>query len=814
MPLFTASRLFGAALFFAASTYCVVSYSSFAYYQFLAPGVVRWPAQFAAISHYLYWFWLLLVAGTFVEPLRQGRVRWPTFFYLFAATATGVWLLYNPLLATIDNTPKSLTVALVAMAFPIALALLDHLRLPVRTRAQPVDVRLFRWGFRTCLVIAAIYMSAAAYRWWFAPGLDLSGAGLVVSAFFALATLLLTFVLLTVLVAGGLAAGRHVGSGAGQYVVLLIVACAALAFVFYRVVFGAIAFGGPPAAAIASVWALMIVLVWSSLAAAWTRSRAVAPEPMSLWFAVMERLPPVVRLALLVALPIVVVAVSQTVERFDWDFLLQKMSVVAVWVIAAGTMWSGVAAGRGGARPFPWRMAAVLALVGLAGAVALPALLPPERRLELTLDRYATLDPSYRLIVTTAQRSRGEAAAFYRVLRAHSTIAHVDVAPVEVDFVKPLTAPAAPPPHIFLFVVDSLRRDFLSPYNPAVSFTPAIADFARDSIVFERPFSRYGATGLAVPSIWTGGMTLHKQYISPYAPMNTLGKLLDAGGYRRIMSVDPIAARLSGPSPRLVPLDAEVKITDYRLCRTLEELEQKLLAVPRDEPIFAYTLPQDIHVSNVFGASFPESKNAVGLFSPVANRVEEMDRCFGGFISFLEAHGFYDQSIVILTSDHGDSMGEEGRWGHAYTVFPEVMQIPLIIHLPDNLARSVVSNPSAVSFSSDISPTLYALLGYEPADLGPLYGAPLFVRRGAPRDRSRDRFLLASSYGAVYGLLTDDGRSLYIADAINGRDYRYDLSAGGAGVRMPLTDQMRASHRQLIREQVETIAAQYHFIPR
>ena len=76
-------------------------------------------------------------------------------------------------------------------------------------------------------------------------------------------------------------------------------------------------------------------------------------------------------------------------------------------------------------------------------------------------------------------------------------------------------------------LVDSLRRDYLSPYNPKVTFTPATQAFAEESVVFERAFTRYGATGLSVPALWAGGMLLHKQYIKPFAPMNALEKLLD-----------------------------------------------------------------------------------------------------------------------------------------------------------------------------------------------------------------------------------------------------------------------------------------------
>ena len=115
---------------------------------------------------------------------------------------------------------------------------------------------------------------------------------------------------------------------------------------------------------------------------------------------------------------------------------------------------------------------------------------------------------------------------------------------------RPIAQPSARRPHIFLFVVDSLRRDYLSPYNAAVSFTPSFGRFAAESTVFERAFTRYGATGLAVPSIWAGGLLLHKQYVTPFAPMNTLAKLLEAEKYARWMSMEHIVETIVPPSRR------------------------------------------------------------------------------------------------------------------------------------------------------------------------------------------------------------------------------------------------------------------------
>src|SRR5438477_10168921 len=161
-----------------------------------------------------------------------------------------------------------------------------------------------------------------------------------------------------------------------------------------------------------------------------------------------------------------------------------------------------------------------------------------------------------------------------------------------------------------------------------------------------------------------------------------------------------------------------------------------------------------------------------------------MDECFGAFVAELERRGIYRNSIVILTSDHGDSLGEEGRWGHAYTLFPEIIRVPLIVHLPDALKASVVSDPDRLAFLTDITPSLYFLLGHAASIGSELFGAPLFARtRQELVDRSREEFLLASSYGPVYGLLRENGRSLYVIDATNYVDDEIELAAEPKGIR-------------------------------
>jgi arylsulfatase A-like enzyme len=427
------------------------------------------------------------------------------------------------------------------------------------------------------------------------------------------------------------------------------------------------------------------------------------------------------------------------------------------------------------------------------------------------VDRYATVDMSFRFVRDLRAAHSGETAAFYASLKANTLVSPLRVTPPAPRFPGGRES-ASRPPHIFLFVIDSLRRDYVSPYNPAVTFTPAIGQFAADSFVFERAMTRYAGTALAVPSIWAGSMLIHMLDQRPFDSRNALLALLDADGYRRVMSVDHIMRELLPPGSASVELDRGVAPMDCDFCRTMRELEARLAeASDNPGPVFSYTLPQNVHIAVASKRTVPEDHAYPGFFAPVAESVRQVDECFGEFLAFLRRSRLYDESIVILTADHGDSLGEEGRWGHAYFMVPEVMRIPLIIHVPTAMRARVRADLHGVSFSTDITPTLYALLGHAQQDLGRLFGAPLLVDRdGELPSRRRDSFLLASSYGAVYGMLRHNGRLLYTSDAMDGREDAYDLR-GLTGQRVTATAAITELNRRQMTEQLRQLASLNHF---
>jgi membrane-anchored protein YejM (alkaline phosphatase superfamily) len=427
-----------------------------------------------------------------------------------------------------------------------------------------------------------------------------------------------------------------------------------------------------------------------------------------------------------------------------------------------------------------------------------------------TLDRYAVYNPSFRLAESLLGAQGPSISSFDRYLRVNTGLTDVTIAPIDIELVPNLGAASVPPPPIFLFVIDSLRPDYLAPYNPAVRFTPRIAEFAAESVVFTNALTRYGGTGLSVPAIWAGSVIIHKQYVKPFHAMNTLEKLLDANRYRRIVGLDSIMGQLLQPSSDIDELDRGRQVMDYQFCRTLDELQSKLSSVPASSPVFAYSLPQDIHMSRL-PRSIESGDEYRSFYAPYATKVHALDGCFGRFIDALKARRIYDDSLIVLTADHGEMLGEDGRFGHSYHLFPQTVQVPLIVHLPASVARRAAIDTDAVSLTTDITPTMYAALGYRPVAANDLTGRSLIDADDQHSTaRRRDSFVIAASYGSVYAVARHNARRLYVADAVRGGDQAFERDASGQWHVVPVTSGLRAIAQFAIRHQIDELARMYH----
>jgi arylsulfatase A-like enzyme len=79
----------------------------------------------------------------------------------------------------------------------------------------------------------------------------------------------------------------------------------------------------------------------------------------------------------------------------------------------------------------------------------------------------------------------------------------------------------------------------------------------------------------------------------------------------------------------------------------------------------------------------------------------EIDTLFGKFINHLKKTGIYDDSIIIVTSDHGQEFKEKGYYGHGLFLHDEIIKIPLMVKLPGNIKIERKDGYQGLAFLKD-----------------------------------------------------------------------------------------------------------------
>ncbi|HEU4391713.1 MAG TPA: sulfatase-like hydrolase/transferase, partial [Blastocatellia bacterium] len=748
-------------------------------------------------------------------------------FHLVAGIVMAVY----PLVSHLENGPWSFFWGLAGLVPILWLAALD-----IGTRFNTVvwgqasfdeNRRIFYAALFSSVFLSLVYFAVFYIRYRTGAEVEFTGPEQAAALIWTLSSHLLIFMGVFVLLCLVRAVSGFSSRPARmEFILCSLIAAALVSTILRNLVLSALSFGGLMATAYAIVAGIAIVALASGIGLRLQPQNQRVDSGLGLvlfplTFGQITTNAGRALWAVVIAIAAYVVAISTSV--MDWNFLIQKLTVILVWLASFGGFYAMTKeAAKERDRTVLMLIVAAASLVGYRQVEAsrnriASSLKQGSFDIAASLDRYEGYEVSFKVARGILTPRAGD-VSFYAMLQQNTNIPRTTrVDPADVKLVENLTPSTIDKPNIFLFVIDSLRQDYLSPYNKQINFTPNIGAFASESIVMENAFTHYGATGLSEPSIWAGSMLLHKQYVTPFYPMNALQKLLRADGYQSYISMDTILSVVVEPSPNIVELDKGVPDKDFDFCRSLKDLQSKLdERQPDGAPVFAYSQPQNIHVSviNRDGARSIDGGSYPGFYAPYASRLKRMDECFGELIRFLKSRGLYDNSIVILTADHGDSLGEEGRWGHAYTLFPEVVRIPMIIHLPDRYKNQVRVDSKQIAFSTDITPSLYYLLGHRPIAVNPLFGRPLFTETREEHARyERNDYMLVSSYGAVYGILRGNGESLYISDGVNYMDYYYDLLDDPKGVRNRVSAGVKSESEELIRRHVEEINKFYRFSP-
>jgi len=143
-------------------------------------------------------------------------------------------------------------------------------------------------------------------------------------------------------------------------------------------------------------------------------------------------------------------------------------------------------------------------------------------------------------------------------------------------------------------------------------------------------------------------------------------------------------------------------------------------------------LEERVLKGRALGKGTAEALDEMGLLTqPVCEAlyvggIRSVDRWVGRLLDLLREQGLYDSSLIVLTSDHGEEIGERGAGRvydqHGHTLYEELLRVPLIVKLPGQ-ERAGTRVPE-VTRSVDVMPTILDLLGYA-SDVPAMQGTSL-----------------------------------------------------------------------------------------
>jgi hypothetical protein len=286
-------------------------------------------------------------------------------------------------------------------------------------------------------------------------------------------------------------------------------------------------------------------------------------------------------------------------------------------------------------------------------------------------------------------------------------------------------------PDLVLVVLDSARRDRLGLYGCPRPTSPAIDSLAARARVYEAAYAASSWTVPSVSEILGLGLVERTQ-------KNTLPEQLAGQGYVTACFTDNPHMRQGSPLMRGFDR-VERSVGEWRgvlqntiVSEVIERLDpgddQRLAdralawAGEQTGPFFLYMHLMDSHtpyrqppidgkrrkgrhIEFPRGGMDMTAQEAEDVVARYEGGVRSADAAAGHLVTALTSRG--RPTLAVVTSDHGESLGESGRWFHGGTLAPELLAIPLLL-VGDGVSPGRVATPEG---HEAIRPTLLAAAG-------------------------------------------------------------------------------------------------------
>jgi Sulfatase len=803
------AKSFWFAYLFLTTAYCICAYLPYTNNALINAPPYPWIPWFAA--HHAHLYWMALIAAILGYSSGPWRILRVTALGLLAVL--GICLEVRPFLSTLGTSRISFVWALIALLLTMPLSAIDV----AGYWPRDASYKLKEWEYRKPLLwalgVALVGSAGFGLRSRFSGHVSAVQTGKVELLVWSLTShAVLVLVLVSVVNLLGRLAAKTPRPQLFRRLVLLIALCIVLSIATYDFLENSFSLLRVDAIFLSieltlagCLFALSILLL----------AQGKMRWPRQGWIRVGSAVG-------LCVLALCTVILPAYVQQWDWNGFLQITLTISGWGALALAVTYLPAQRRRYSTP---ALLAVL-LLALFSYKALQAteifwgkrLGSTDYEIEQTMGKYAAEDYSFqltdRLLGNTPQEF--ECAELCRILRAYTNIPGARVSR-PLDLVSPLKQQPGPAPNIFIVVMDSLRPDYLGVYNPKVDFTPNVDTFARDSVVFRQAYSQYSGTSLSEPAIWTGLELLHSHYAQPFSSVNNLEKLVNANRYEMVVSYDTVLKQVLSSKDDLIRLDTDKDSwRSFDACSTVPQLASALDSrADKQRPVFFYAQPMNVHqfAHNSRPNWRTTSWRRPGFDPRISVAVKGADECLGAFFSMLKQRNLYDDSLIILTADHGDATGAFGRSGHALTIYPEIMRVPLLVHLPRSLRGKLKYDDHELASLIDITPSIYYLLGYRDIQQSSISGHSLFADTWDEIQRHRRHELfLASDMRAAFGLLLD-GRFFYTTYDMGMPSMLFDLQKDPNGEQNVLTPELKQQYDQRVIDHLKLIGDVYGYKP-
>ena len=313
-------------------------------------------------------------------------------------------------------------------------------------------------------------------------------------------------------------------------------------------------------------------------------------------------------------------------------------------------------------------------------------------------------------------------------------------------------------PHVLMVVIDTLRADHLGCYGYDRETSPTIDRLAQQGVLFERCYATSSWTLPSFVSLLSGlyptshGADTWSSMMGENIPW--LPEKMQRAGYHTIgVSSNPFLTRKQGVERGFDTFDDQTVLASAEWSFPLLESQHKAIVLastastatrramellaerPEDKPVFMMVHYMDCHADYVPPAPWDtmfdpeydgevtghlqsqnygtdlEDRDVEHIESLYDGEIAHVDAHIGQLLQHLEAIEMADETLVVLTSDHGEELMDHGGWSHGHTLYEEVVRVPLIIVWPGQLRQSYRVS-QAVSLV-DVVPTLTEFLNLQ-----------------------------------------------------------------------------------------------------